>query len=261
MRKSVLMAGALLALTATAAAADGTEIAWTACRGSVAPVAAITRTLACTATTTTSGSSVFPSFVVSGTTALLAANVIVDYQVADIAMPCWWDFGTSASPNLRFPALIIDDVAPGVDATDPDNVFEIGCGGSSGFYFNGKSGGAGGGINPDLSGNRRRIKAAAFLPGVTGADASGNGIQQHTVRIRITNQFTGGGCLGCLTPACLIVNEILLEQVLPAPDVSLVSPVSAGSNIISWQGGVGTDCPGATPTRNATWGSVKALYR
>ena len=38
---------------------------------------------------------------------------------------------------------------------------------------------------------------------------------------------------------------------------------AAGGNFyVTWQGGgVFGGCPAATPTRNTTWGSVKALYR
>jgi len=32
-------------------------------------------------------------------------------------------------------------------------------------------------------------------------------------------------------------------------------------NHATWQGGISGDCLAATPARNTTWGSVKALYR
>ena len=41
--------------------------------------------------------------------------------------------------------------------------------------------------------------------------------------------------------------------------VAPATPVTAGSNIVTWQG-VGADC-NAVPVRNATWGAVKSLYR
>ena len=41
----------------------------------------------------------------------------------------------------------------------------------------------------------------------------------------------------------------------------LTNASTPGGNFVTWQGGGGTNCPAATPTRNSTWGSVKSLYR
>ena len=72
-----------------------------------------------------------------------------------------------------------------------------------------------------------------------------------------------GACTGCLSPACLVLNDVELDQVhgTPGGDVNVVTNALPGrNNFITWQGG-DANCPGETATKNATWGSIKALYR
>jgi hypothetical protein len=75
-----------------------------------------------------------------------------------------------------------------------------------------------------------------------------------------------GECAGCLAPACLVLNEMQLLQVggqtPPQQDIYVLTTPGI-SNWVTWQGGAvpGGGCPGSTPTKNSTWGSVKALYR
>lgn len=75
-------------------------------------------------------------------------------------------------------------------------------------------------------------------------------------------------CEGCSAPACLVMSAVELYQTagsLPQ-DVYYLNNYtpSPGSRIyVTWQGGAipAPGCPAATPARNASWGSVKALYR
>jgi hypothetical protein len=71
----------------------------------------------------------------------------------------------------------------------------------------------------------------------------------------------GGECVGCGTPVCYVMNRLDvfgftngLHEQYTGPDFR---------NWATYQGGAvgGTGCPGETPTKNATWGAVKALYR
>jgi hypothetical protein len=70
------------------------------------------------------------------------------------------------------------------------------------------------------------------------------------------------GCAGCSQAACLSLVSVLYHGPNTSyPAFTITTPDVRAS--ISWQGGAvsGTPCPAATPTRNGTWGSVKALYR
>ena len=84
-------------------------------------------------------------------------------------------------------------------------------------------------------------------------------------KFTITNAGTvgTGSCAGCLTPACIVFN--LVRTYSPGYDEFIINDFSAehapGSNYVTWQGGGGTNCPAATPSRSSTWGAVKSLYR
>src|SRR5262245_66214716 len=138
MRKTLLMAGALLALAATAAsAAPGVDLAWTQCRGKGG--AAVTRTSACTSTTGNAGSlfaSVNPP---SGVNVLEGAEIYVDYQESGAALSCWWNFATGTPRSAALVALFLPNPDANGDAT-------VLCGactaapcpvgdGSDGYYF------------------------------------------------------------------------------------------------------------------------------
>ena len=65
-------------------------------------------------------------------------------------------------------------------------------------------------------------------------------------------------CPGCNTSACFVLNAVEVfsqsagrVRIIETPEVR---------NWATWQNGTG-GCPGATPTRKASWGQVKALYR
>jgi len=80
------------------------------------------------------------------------------------------------------------------------------------------------------------------------------------ILLRTTNTVSCND--GCSTPACMVFNSLLIRRFhTPADEEILISgPEAGGSDRIVWQGGTGADCA-AVPTRRATWGAVKALYR
>ena len=74
-------------------------------------------------------------------------------------------------------------------------------------------------------------------------------------------------CAGCADGACIVFNSIKITTQVPANDRTLTGPSNGfDSDFCTWQGGGGvtvggvTGCGAATPTKNATWGAVKALY-
>jgi len=67
---------------------------------------------------------------------------------------------------------------------------------------------------------------------------------------------------------CIVFNSLNLTTPVAANNRKLSGPTNGtDSNFCTWQGGGnpggprGTGCPGATPTRSSTWGTVKSLYR
>ena len=70
------------------------------------------------------------------------------------------------------------------------------------------------------------------------------------------------GCQGCQDGVCLVFNELILYQEAGNPQGNIDITTGGQRQFVTWQGGgTGGPCPGATPTHKATWGQVKSLYR
>ena len=70
-----------------------------------------------------------------------------------------------------------------------------------------------------------------------------------------------GACPGCTDGVCIALQLIELAQPAGVGDYYLTNPIAR--QYVTWQPGglsAGGGCPGATPARRSTWGSVKALY-
>ena len=67
-----------------------------------------------------------------------------------------------------------------------------------------------------------------------------------------------GNCAGCSTPVCIVLNSINVVAGAATHDLVSGGATAADSDKATWQG-VGPSCA-LVPTKNATWGQVKALY-
>jgi hypothetical protein len=240
MKKSLLLAGALLALTAAVANAQ-LNLNYTDC---VAGGLVSNRTSACTSNT---GSfNIIGSFIApAGITNLAGTEGVLDFQSASAALPPWWQFGQAGS--CRQTAASVQYNTPGASCVD---------------YYGSIPGGALGGFGITWSGNRSRIKTVAAVDiGATAGLVPGDEVYAFT--LRITNVLTTGtgACAGCLEPVCIVFNSLKLAQAEPLQSPLLAAPADAQH--VTWQGGAigGLGCPGATPATKSSWGQVKSLYR
>jgi hypothetical protein len=247
MRKALLMAGALLAMTATLASASGVELAWNQCFGQAGALSV--RTSACASNT--GNQAMYASFrPPAGVAKLEGLEAFIDYQVLGGSVPCWWNFAVGQTRNAALTTL---HVTP----TDVNGAPVVLC---DNHYFLDNNGGGGGGMV--VTGvDRGQLKGLVAIGAGSGLPVTQDA-QQYGMGFRITNvSTTGGTCPGCLNQACFVLNTINLTS-FGVPNVVLQAPHPGSENWISWQGtSAQTGCPGATPTRNATWGSVKSLYR
>ena len=91
-------------------------------------------------------------------------------------------------------------------------------------------------------------------------------LEVYSFKCNINNaKSTGlGACAGCNAEACIVLNEITINQPAPDPPRTPITNPAAAAHVI-WQAWTTVDpnnlCPAVTPTRNQTWGSIKALYR
>lgn len=239
MKKTLLMAGALLALTAgVASAAAGINLSWNDC-GSFGGVQ---RNFACG---NNSGANTMYASAIAPVPmdAFNGHAGVLDLQTNQAALSNWWLIGTcrlastmSADYNFLSSSNCLDPWA-GVAAG--------GISYTAGF----------GGLN------RARIRTVCAISPSTAIDDVS---EYYIAKVTFTNakSFGNGSCGGCSDGACIVLNSIQLTQPLGAGDYTISSPILR--NWVQWQGGatgITGGCPAATPTRNKTWGSVKSLYR
>lgn len=246
MRKTLLMAGALLAMTATFANAAGLELAWNQCFGQAG--AASLRTSACNSNT--GQQAMYASFrPPPGQNQLEGLDVFVDFQTSGGSLDCWWDM--SIGNPTRNSALVSLHVSP----ADANGVPLITC---DNHYFL-DAGASGGGGMVVTAADRGQMKGFTAIAAGTGQPVAAEA-QQYGFGFRITNANTLS-CTGCQRSACFVLNTINMTSVGVPPTV-IQSPHPGSENWVTFNGdGASTNCPGSTPTRNATWGSLKSLYR
>jgi len=246
MKKTILLCGALLALTATVASAAGVNFAWNNCYGEGTGVQ--NKNFACTVNTGTN--SAVGSFVApAGVTALSGNECTIDLQSAGATLPAWWQF--KAIGTCRQNSLSVNFVANAANAVCVDEFSGAGAGGIGDYKI-------GFGGNPA----RARIVMAIATASPAPVDAD---VEYFAFNLLINNAKTvgAGACAGCTVPVCLVLNSIKLTQPIGVGDFVLSQAANPASNYITWQGGAigGSGCPAATPAKNATWGTVKSLYR
>jgi hypothetical protein len=245
MKKTLLMACALVALTAgvAAAAAGGVNLGWNDCGGLPAT---LDQTFLCNTNTgahTLVGSFVAPSCV----NAMSANEIVMDVQSTGSALPAWWSMRTGGCRTAASCAGNFDFTLGPPTCTD---------------YW---MAGAIGSLQENAPvGNRARILGVFALPaGDTRITSIAAGTEVYSFKCNINNAKTVGlgACAGCGTGVCIVLNSIKLNQPVTEPCGSKFLSSPAVRSFATWQGGIGGDCFGATPAKNTTWGSVKALYR
>jgi len=272
MKKILLLTGALLALTASLAlAAPGLDIAWfgttTASRCPVGVGAVHDLVDLC------DDASVVNQFAMAfkapaGIQLLVAETFLVDVQTSDPALPAWWHL------EDRNDGLGIVRGCRGGEPGFPTS-FSYGTTRSLGSTITCK----------DYWGTSAQPGTTTWNPGVGGPARTrlygvyARGSASAGALIADTEYYVGTGaiddnhadpldpltqyCNGCLIPACIVFNNLFLQQ--PAGTPGGDATINTGNlfQSMTWQGGAvgGLGCPAATPTKKATWGQVKSLYR
>jgi hypothetical protein len=206
--------------------------------------AAKNKNLNCASTTQTS--LIFASFVLDSDMPQVIADAgVVDLQAGlpdPVNMPDFWEFqagGCSGNANFTYSS----DFSAFSDCVD------LWAGLASGA---GQYGGVGGPV-PD--GSRARIKWSWFT---TPGDARNviGGEENYISRMLLRNARTLA-CPGCPEVVCVVYNEDKLSD-LSGNTRTVINP-----DYITFNDATGgqSGCPGATPTKNESWGRVKALYR
>jgi len=241
MKKATLLCLVQLA-TATAASAAGLNLAWSNCAGDGGVQSTV---FACN--TNTGNHGLVGSFVLDADISYVTGNeLVVDLQSASAALPDWWQFTTAGVCRQTALSIAAHD---GVNCPD---IFVGQAAMNIAAYQLAKHGLA----------NEARILCVntTNVPELSTLFA---GQEYGIARWTIMNQKTVGSpsCTGCTVPVCIVFNSANITTDARLNDTKLTAAANPGSNFVTWQGGAGTNCPAAVPTRNTTWGSVKSLYR
>lgn len=246
MKKTLVICSALLALTASLAFAQGgggINLAWDDCY----PNGHVDKTFACN---TNSGvETMYGSFLPPHNVLKLTGNeMVLHFLGATPTLPAWWQFKytgscrtTAASASFSF-------------LSGPYTCVDYTVGGASGSIASY--------VTPWTSAADARMK----LVWAVASSAAGPvdfGTEYYSFALTISNAKTVGTglCAGCSTPLCIVLDSINLTQPVGAQYQNKFMYVPAPRQHVTWQGGTGVPCPAGTPTKAATWGSLKSLYR
>jgi len=240
MKKLLLMTAALAVLGATTASAHGVNLSWTKC-----PTVATTGT---NLNNDCSGSNGLKTL----TGSFKADQAIPDFAAIDAAIDIGfvsgingaWTFDTGGCNASAF-AL----TTPVAVTTCPTALFQSAT--SFGAFVV---------SYPHANAERLQISyvngSGVPTPVVAGQQYSG---------VAATIDFDGAvnnGCNGCSEPVCLVLNNMTVSGFATTEVPESIDNQDVRNYVTYNLGTVGgAGCPGATPSRNETWGKVKTLYR
>jgi hypothetical protein len=243
--KKILTLTVGLMIVASAAMASGLYLGFNDC-ASGAPATFVTQ--ACTSNGGTAMTLIASIVLPHPMANFVSAGVVIDVQTTAATLPDWWrvDAG-GCRPGAATVAL--DGTAGGA-----------GCGtiwdglGSTLPLFQAQVGAM---TTPPLAPNRLRLNSVAAILAPT--TLSNVADELGVCKLSISRAGTTT-CTGCGGGAAMVLNEInFISSVPGAPVDAVINPAAPGGNGITFQNGAPN--PGATPTANRTWGSIKALYR
>lgn len=186
------------------------------------------------------------SFAVETGYCLLGSIGVLDLQSSEAELPLWWQFKNAGS--CRQGALNASADFSGGPSTCQFmwDRFSIAAGVASYEVGFGAP-------------NRARIKVLVVSQDLE-CWPTPIGTEIYAFKLTINNQQTvgEGSCAGCQDGVCVVFNSLQLIQYSGFPRPILDTPLDR--SFVTWQAGI-PNCPGATPTRNRTWGAIKMLYR
>lgn len=249
MKKTVILCGVLLALSASLASAAGINMAWNNCAGGGG---LHDMTFGCTTNSAASAHTFVASFTgPAGITAYVSnqATVIVTSSLA--TLPDWW--AIKGTGQCRTNAATADANF----ATGPFGCTDLWAGTASGALAS---------YNVGFGTPNKGRMNLVFAVAADGAAPLNAGEEYYAFKVLILNTKTvgTGSCAGCISPAILtcVDLQVLQPNGTPGGNVDLTTAADGNtSNCITWNNSAPDACVPPTATRNATWGSIKSLYR
>jgi hypothetical protein len=241
MKKALTLTAGLMLVASMAMAQSGVNLNVSDALGCGSLANAVSNT--CTANT--------GSFIVVGSVAsprdlvqFVASGQILDIQSSAAALPDWWHLDVCRTGKF---SLTFDGTAA-----------------SCGTVWDANSGPAPLSVAQwqynAATPNRIRLNMGAAV--ASPYDNAIANAELGVFKLTITKALTTGtgACAGCATGACIVLNEVNLQEVGVLPYITVTNALS--NNFVTYNSGAGIPaCPASTPTQNKSWGAVKALYR
>jgi hypothetical protein len=241
MKKTLLMVGALLALTAGIASAQGgINLGWGDCGPS--PTA---KTFSCTTNTLTGAIMVASAVAPVALDQLNGEESEFLLQTNAAALSNWWHIEAGGCRGTTAASVNFDFTGGPFTCADA------------------WQGQAAGGMNYEANylgaPNRARLRTIGAIPGSTSITTD----EYYYFKVTLLGaKSTGtGSCAGCTDGMCIVFTQLKLTEPLGVGDYTITAPLA--HQYVTWQAGgtLAGLCPAATPTSKQTWGGVKALYR
>lgn len=262
MKKLVLLSTASLLLCASLAHAQ-LNLAWNNCITQAASAA--DKAYACDGSLNGTPFKVVGSFISpANLDHFVGVQAVIDVRTNTLnTLPDWWKLGVGEcrDGNFTFPSSLTG-VGTGTTGVCRNPWQGGNTGGGFAWYTENKGDNQ---QSPTPAPGWGRVKLAFARDNETSLIQG----QQYFAVVFTLDSFndvdTGGGvCAGCSAPACLVFNQLELFQTVGSPGGDILILTSADTRqFVTWQGGAvgGNGCPLEVPTRNVTWGSIKAIYR
>lgn len=274
MKKTLLLTGVLLALTASLAAAGtvGLNLGWGAfCPTNVSSMINVSDP--CDGTTGAVYQLVGSIKLPATLSQVLAEETSVDIQEGAAILSDYWHLEDENQPGQANPAGCRGTAATGPYAGNVGSLsfqvnnalFPLTFTGCVKFWGTAPSGGVN--YQPGVfAPNRARLLGHyAKSPGstMTAGVQYGSFIANIDTNHQINDPLNPPSyvCAGCQDGVCIVYNECIVRQPPGVAGGDVLVSTQDIRRYVTWQGGQGTDCPAATPTHRATWGQVKSLYR
>jgi hypothetical protein len=241
MKKTLLLAGLLLALTATVASAAGVSVNWGNDCWGLTPVS--NYTWACNSNTNTNIRMMCTFKPAVSKTTLAATDIYLEGMTEATVVPDWWKLGTG---ECRSAALSLSVDGGGI--SDPEACLDLW-----------QSQGGGGIANYWETDNRMHIIAVWAIADPVVAPAETE-IMAAQIRVSAVKTLGTTKCNGCSTPAIWALNYIQVGYLNETVPTILDYAYAGGNQCLRYMSST-LPCTRPVPARNTTWGQVKSLYR
>lgn len=244
-RNALLMAVVLVALTVGVASARGVNLFWNDCSPAAGGAGVSDQANDCTSN---AGAFILIASLVPGPgiTQCVGAEGVIDIQSAVPTLSPWWQM--RAPDGCRWTSFTTQfTFFPLASCGDPWNGQALGAQDYS--------------YGPSLP-SRARLRMVCAVPEADAAPLTPDH-EYYIFQITLDKKKSvgAGSCAGCSDAACFVLSSIKISQPTGNPGGDPRYDYDPDQSMFATYNGAASALCEATPTRNRTWGAIKAIYR